>query len=221
MTTDTFTALAEEFTAALAAPAGGRDEQQYLDDVMPRVEAIGARAVALINEHARRGTPGFVSTTAFVPVVRSLAAEHPEAFSARDYARTTTGLLNGSHAEACRLLAKMAGEGTASPVSEQANLVSGLDPFDTLRDEVEAAARSQTLERLDSAQLESRMQISESTRKRQEAEGLIGFTQQGPKHAKRYLWVNGRPLTRAEVLSLWSPNGSTRVSTGQQGPSPS
>ena len=219
MPTFTFTALAAQYVDAVKSPDNhpelSRTEEQWLADVMPRVQAIDVEAVAAINEHARRGTPGFVVTTEFLPVVRSLAAEHPEAFSVPEYARSLTGLLNGSHAEACLLLAKMAGEDAASAATaETTDIIPNLD---ALRDEVEAAARTQAMELLESGQLEVRLQISESTRKRREATGLIGFIQSGPKHAKRYPWVNGRSLTRAEVLSLWNSDGSTRVMTGQDG----
>lgn len=220
----TFTDLAARFDNACRTPAVGRTagEEQWQRSVLGQCKAIEPDFLELNNRYARQRTPGFHEATSVWDAMQRYAANHPEKFGDDDdIAKMLAGgdlstiISIGGPRRMCEVLSKMADEGTAPTAAATADISATLD---VLRNEVAEAAKSQALERLDSAQLETRMLISASTRKRMEVKGLLGFIQAGSKHGKRYLWLNGRPLTRAEVLSIWNSEGSTRAMTGQHGP---
>lgn len=114
----TFALLAQRFEQALHSPFHPSQET-WLDAVWDQLEAVATDAMDLINAHAREGRKGFVGSTSFWAVMRRLAATHPHEFSFPEAvaSRNPVGLQANGPVEACRLLAKMAGERPARKVN--------------------------------------------------------------------------------------------------------
>lgn len=137
MTTDTFTALAERFLLVTRTPTDGMSEERWQEAVLAGFDDVAADALHLVNTPTVRDRLGFPGCTQWAVAVLWMVSIHEKKMDPdtvrRLRSRSFTQLIDGSHADLCRVLAALLKEKAETPAANRGHDRTGLSPEEKQR----------------------------------------------------------------------------------------